>query len=718
MYDIIFRFKIIAAVFCVLLVSIQGLSQNLRIDSLKSALTKSTGQERVEVLIELARANYYSDPTSSFAYIDEAHSMALNLNNDYLLLRSGRIYAQVLERLERLEEALARFRNMYELFQKQRLSTNEIKNEYSLLLNAYAIALTLVANYDKALELHFSSLVIREDLGNKEDISITLNNIGFVYFKLKNYEKALEYYNRSVLLKKEVSSEYDLDRLYINIGLCYIHLKKFATALESFRSALELCGNNCDDDILMEGDLSIGIANYWLKNYEEAKRHLIDALEFARKNDSKRFQVESLVYLARVELVLKNHTDAKALLDECEKIASEIGYNQLLMDTYREYANLYNQSEDFQNASLYQKKYITLKDSLIGEELVKNIARTQTQFEERENIKTIALKEEALSRQRMLNLAIGTIAFLAALLVFVLYQSNKVKRRVNAKLSDANAIIAEQNKQLQAHSNILQAEVNKATADLLVANQSLDKVNKELDNFIYKTSHDIRGPLASLKGMCNVALIDVKDDLALDYLRKLDVTATKLNRILTRLLIINQINNATLNPEPLDMDGIVDDIIRMETRKGLPAGFTFKREIQRNMSVRSDDPLIRIILENLIDNAVQFYNDSDRIQPFALIKIFTDSTNLNIHVIDNGVGISSVQPDRIFQMFTRASEKSGTGGLGLYLIKQSANRMGGDVGLRLTEHGETEFYVTLPLEIPAELLEKKEDNKLIPPVKV
>ncbi len=423
------------------------------------------------------------------------------------------------------------------------------------------------------------------------------------------------------------------------------------------------------------------------------------------------------VYLARIALKSGSINEAETLLKVGEKIAVEFKYNQLVLDYYKEFSRLYTTSNNFRDASIYQDKYIVLKDSLIGEELVKNIARTQTQFEERENIKTIALKEEALSRQRMLNLAIGTIAFLAALLVFVLYQSNKVKRRVNARLSDANTIIAAQHQKLQLHANILQAEVNKATAELLVANKSLDRVNKELDNFIYKTSHDIRGPLASLKGMCNVALIDVNDELALKYLRQLNETATKLNRILTRLLIINLINNATLSPEPLDLDGIVDDTIRAETKKGLPARFTFKREIQRNMTIRSDDALIRIILENLIDNSIKFCNDSDRIEPFVLIKLFMDDMNLNIQVIDNGVGLAAVDPDTIFQMFTRASEKSETGGLGLYLIKQAANRLGGDVGLRLTENAYTEFYVTLPLEIPAKLLEKKEDNKVAPPAK-
>src|SRR5690606_9185733 len=145
---------------------------------------------------------------------------------------------------------------------------------------------------------------------------------------------------------------------------------------------------------------------------------------------------------------------------------------------------------------------------------------------------TIAEKEETIARQRALNISIAIIAILAGALIFVLYKSIKVKRKVNADLSDAKAIIEDQNRQLRSSNVILNKELQARNADLQKANDSLQRVNEELDNFIYKTSHDIRGPLASLKGMCNVALMDVKDPLALNYLEKLDLTADKLNTIL------------------------------------------------------------------------------------------------------------------------------------------------------------------------------------------
>ncbi|MBX2965914.1 MAG: tetratricopeptide repeat protein [Cyclobacteriaceae bacterium] len=678
--------------------------QASRIDSLTKALGNSSGLDRIDVQIELARANYFIDVNLALDHINNALEAAERADDQYRILKSNRIKGQILRRLERLDDAIKVYESAYNLFKSSVGKASEIDEEFVNVLNSLGLAYSLAANYDKALDLHFQALVLREKTGDLADISISYNNIGFVYFKLKNYEKSLEYYKKSLEVKTAVRDSFDLDHLHVNIGLCYVHLKDFDKALETFNTAFKVCGKNCSDQILMEGEGGLGVAYYWLGDYDKAQKYFMSGRDRAIKVANQRFLVEPLVYLARIALKKGEIEKVRDYLTECEKISAEIGYNQLLMDVYREYANLYTQSNDFQQASIYQNKYITLKDSLIGEELVKNIARTQTQFEERENLRTIELKDEALARQRMLNLSIGTIAFLGVLLVFILYQNNKTRKRVNAKLSDAYEIIEAQNRKLQVHADNLQAEVNKATADLLVANTSLQKVNEDLDNFIYKTSHDIRGPLASLRGMCNIALIDVKDEQALTYLKTIDSTASHLNKILTRLVIINQINNATINPEPLDFDKIVDDVILFENKKGLPKGFTFKRDIQRNIIFRSDDVLIRIILENLIDNAVKFHNNSERVVPFAHIKIFTEAEHLHIQVIDNGVGIVMQNPNKIFQMFTRASERSGTGGVGLYLIKQAVTRLGGEVRLQLTPEKYTLFHATLPLEIPKELM--------------
>lgn len=677
------------------------------VDSLKALLDGKLGADKFDILFELSRAYTSTSWDEAFAYSNQANELAYQLGDSFRIVKSCRLNAQILRRLDKLDESIEAFETALSIAERNQ-DKSEFLTEIKYILNGLAITHTFLANYDKALDFHFRSLVLREREGDKFEISVTLNNIGLVYFKLRNYERAKEYFDRSLSLRIESKDNYDLDRLYINLGMTSIHLKNFDEALDYISQGLKTCGDNCSNDVILEGEFGLGVANFGLEKIGVAKKHFEESYDISKKIDNKRFQAENLVYLAKIAIQENDSDKAKSSLDEAEVLAGTSKYNQLLMDTYKQFSILYNQIKDFEKASTYQNKYIQLKDSLIGEDLVKNVAKIQTQFEERENIATIQLKEDALKRQRNLNIAIGVIAMLAALLGFVLYRSNMVMRRVNSELSDAKAVIENQNLRLQNINRELDARVKEKTAELLKTNDELDRANKslsqvndELDNFIYKTSHDIRGPLASLKGICSVALMDVKDPLALDYLTKLDVSSGRLNVILTRLLIVNQINNAIVGKEPIDFNGIVEDVILLENKKGLPPKFEIKKDIQPNISFQSDKDLVRIILENLIDNAIKFYNDSERIQPFVHIKIgMQDAKEVVVQVIDNGIGIAEAKPDKIFQMFSRASERSGTGGIGLYLSKLATEKLGGQIQLRTNPDGYTEFFVSFPMRMP------------------
>lgn len=679
-------------------------AQNQKIDSLL-AIYSSQEEKSFDVVFELARQNIVASKNSvALEYSYEALKLASHSGDSLQIVKANRINGAALRRLERFQEA-----GKAAVYALRIAKRHGYKDEIKYLLNTLALIHTNLADYDKALDYNFQSLVVREAEGDKSEISIANMNIGVVYFKLRNYEKALEYFTRSLRLKDEIKDRYDRDRVLINIGICNIHLKRFKDALSYIEQGFLECNTNCSSDIRIEGEFGRGVANFYLDKLDTSEVHFKRSLNISKASDNKRFQAENLVYLGRIEVKRANFLEAKQYLVQSESLANSLGYNQLAMDTYREFSKLYVASQDFKNASFYQNRYISLKDSLISEDLVKNIAKIQTNFEERENLNTIKLREEDLARQRNLNIAIGLIAVLAGLLVFVLYRSNSITRKVNSALSDAKGVIETQNHRLQNINRELDAKVKEKTADLQKANEDLDKANKalvrvndELDNFIYKTSHDIRGPLASLKGICSVALMDVKDPLALDYLTKLDISSGRLNVILTRLLIVNQINHAIVGREHIDFNGIVDDVLLLEKKKGLPERLEIKRDINKDINFQSDKDLVRIVLENLIDNSIKFYNDSERIQPFVHIKIAVQNdTDVVISVIDNGIGIAEAKPDKIFQMFSRASERSGTGGIGLYLSKLATEKLGGQINLRSTAEGYTEFYVSFPLKMQA-----------------
>lgn len=677
--------------------SIVSLAQS-REDSLAALVQTRKGAGRITPMIELARVYANSNRFDlALPYVIEAQKLAYEEGDSAQYVRSGRIRGQILNRLERVKEASEVLIEILPVAKR-----NNYRADYKIILNNLAGAYAFQARYDEALRLHFETLQMREADNELEEISASLNNIGVVYFKLKNYNDALAYYLKAIETQKRSGSPNDLELYYTNTGLCYNQLKDYKTALKYFDDALKLCASECADRLKIDTNFGKGVANFNLKNYLSARDFFSTSLEISRANSNKRFVAENLIYLAHIAVHERKLDEAIPLLRECELIAKEGGLSELLIESYREFAQVYNLKREFESAANYQDRYIHLKDSIYSEKLISNIAKIQTQYAERENIKTIADNQAVIRQQRYLNVAIAIIAILAGLLILVLQRSNRVSKQVNAQLSEAKETIQQQNKLLEIKNKDLDREVEKKTADLERVNISLKQVNDELDNFIYKTSHDIRGPLASLKGMCNVALMDVTDEVALDYLRKLDATAERLNSILTRLLIINQINNSKLSLNRIDFNRIINDIILLEKKKGLPSKIEIRKKIAEdpNIFIQSDRELVRIVLENLIDNAIKFYNDSDRVNSFVEINIANTPEGVKARVIDNGIGISESNPGKLFQMFFRASERSEIGGIGLYIVKTATSKIGGKVGLLTTPEGFTEFYVLFPPQPP------------------
>src|SRR5690606_6606006 len=164
---------------------------------------------------------------------------------------------------------------------------------------------------------------------------------------------------------------------------------------------------------------------------EEAYRHYQTSYEIALDNENKRWEAENLFGLYMVSANMNDPERAIQFLQQVEAILETIEYTELRISVFSAFADVHASRRDLEKAAAYQDKYISLKDSVYSEQLISNLAKIKTNFEERQNIAIIASKNEALIRQQRFNIAIVIIAVLAGLLVFVLYRSNLVKKRVN-----------------------------------------------------------------------------------------------------------------------------------------------------------------------------------------------------------------------------------------------------------------------------------------------
>ncbi|MCE3279821.1 MAG: hypothetical protein K0S44_2012 [Bacteroidetes bacterium] len=224
--------------------------------------------------------------------------------------------------------------------------------------------------------------------------------------------------------------------------------------------------------------------------------------------------------------------------------------------------------------------------------------------------------------------------------------------------------------------------------------QTLLTTNMELETFIYRASHDLRGPLASIIGLANISKFEIKDELALKYLDMIGTGTEKLDYTLTELVKAMEIKNINDFNNEIDFESMIKESI--DKFKFFP-GYS-RVKIDLNVTLKnpfiSNKFILETILQNLIENAIKYQNYSEP-NPFINIQIKEQSGTVDIIVNDNGLGIEKSIQSRIFEMYYRGTSDLKGSGLGLYLVKKGAEKLGGEIHLDSIKGTGSTFKISL-----------------------
>lgn len=224
--------------------------------------------------------------------------------------------------------------------------------------------------------------------------------------------------------------------------------------------------------------------------------------------------------------------------------------------------------------------------------------------------------------------------------------------------------------------------------------EELKTRNAELDNFVYKVSHDLRAPLSSVRGLVNLAKLPGNTDDPAEYLNLIGQKVGQLDHFITDVLSHSKNLKLDLRIKPIDFKVLIDQTFTdLNYLKGAD-------EILRSLTIegttfQSDRWRIGEIFRNLISNAIK-YRNFQRQDPEIVIQIKTTEKRSFIKFADNGIGISAENQEKIFQMFYRASEQSDGSGLGLYIVKNAVDKLGGRLEVKSTLGEGTTFFIELP----------------------
>jgi len=264
----------------------------------------------------------------------------------------------------------------------------------------------------------------------------------------------------------------------------------------------------------------------------------------------------------------------------------------------------------------------------------------------------------------------------------------------NEKLEHAYEEVHSVNDQLQRVNANLEKLVEDRTDELRLTLDKLVESNKGLDTFLYRSSHDLRGPIASLLGLASVAKMQNQQDGLGEYFNGMENTANRMIRLLNRLNDTGALFRARRKTEIIDMDDFVQSLLIQLSHLNTNNAVTI--EIINNVgeSIASDRTLLNHVIVNLMENGIIFRGEKN---PFVTCVFYSDKGQLVIQVTDNGNGISPEERERIFDMFYRGSEKSIGNGLGLFMVKKALEILEGSITIESESGKLTTFIVRIQL---------------------
>ena len=717
-------------------------------------LTNVIRYRNVEALEALALAQQYTDESADpvtqigiWLYTGKAYanllqhdkakeyylkSLALvnRLSNRYQLIQCRLSLAELAMRQSNYSEALEEAFKAFELLKQYQYPPQQAE-VYQRIGEIYEE----MGQFELATKFFYETLKITERHNLRMRTATAYGELAWVYKELANYELALDFIDRSQAIHTAIGNQHGVSYCHNVRGLIFLLQKRHAEAikeLEKSKQIRELIGH-------LEG-ISAAIFNLSLV-YEDMGQ-LEKALAFQKQAISiedlaanKLSRGISYNAIAKTLIRLNRLNEAESYLRLANQASRETNSRLLLKNNYEFYAELYSAREDYKKAFEYQRMAILLSDSIYTTSSRAKMAEMQAiyELEQKEqqikllnqekqlNDNKLAIQKAQIQTQRLV-IAAGLLALvLTSALAWNIYKSKKNIQRAHREIKEQHEEIQTQTEELTEANRELtklnrelaekQEEIHAQSEELMEANQTINEINrnleeevnrrtaelkqayKELDTFFYRSSHDFRRPLTTFLGLAEVAKITVKDPAALELFERVRETATNLDKMLVKLQSISDVGTLELYYKEVAIQELFDSVCDRYRDELKRKHFLIESQINLATPFTSYPALVKVIIENLVENSLQFAAPAN---PKISFHVYEEENNVVLELADNGHGIDKEYHDKIFDMYFRASHHSKGNGLGLYIVKKAVEKLYGTIAFTSQIDVGTTFKVTLP----------------------
>jgi len=554
-------------------------------------------------------------------------------------------------------------------------------------------------NYPQALEFFTQAESISRKHGLKVEQALSNNHIGLAYFSMKdNYELALQYLQKALSICEQTDNFWALGAIQNNIAFLNQTIGDLDKAEYYYKLSIDSNRKTTHTDAVALSLTGFAEMLQLRGKIHESLSYAREGLALARSAESKIVEAEAENLLALISID-KNDLDSALYHAKISlRLGREINSLLSIEAATRTLNRIYYLKEDYKNAYDYLIQNKKVADSLVNANRLKEIGRVEARQEMRDKQ---AIAEAIAQKQRM-------ILYFSCGGCIILFAGFVIIKMSNKQILALNQTLVHQKREIQWHSK----QLEKANKMIKGTNEQLEQlvsqrttelyeVNKELDQFLYRSSHDLRGPLSTMMGISNVARLTVRDESALSFFDKIDATVMKMEGMIKKLNQIHLINNYQPVFEIVDFDSLIQKIYE---RYNVSLGqIDFDYEIQTNGRIRSNVIMLSMILDNLIENSIRFQLRHDEEGSYIKIRIHEADRSIQIEVEDNGKGIPPENIQKVYSLYYRGDISSEGNGLGLYLIKKATEKLGGTISISSKIGEGTTFTLNIPgIEVPVE----------------
>lgn len=539
-------------------------------------------------------------------------------------------------------------------------------------------------NLASAIDYYLRAGLHYSNIGLELGVAVVYLDLGEVYRKQDNFDNSKLYYNKSIDILRSENDSIRLGSVLLNTGELYRIHDLLDTAMLYFDEAESIFRK-----INFTSRIAYTLGNKGLvfakqgKN-EQAEKNIVEAIQVLEELSD--FDPIAIYQISLAD-IYEQRGDLKKALNYAHSalnIGQEEGLKEQIRDASLKLSELYQTQGYYRKAYNYQSQYITYRDSINNDEVIRKIADLRTEYEVSKKQAEVDLKQtevDLLNEQARNNqIVLWSVIVILVLVLFLMYALLKIYR-VKVR---AIRIVKKRREIITAQRN-----------QLAEANQTKDK-------FFSIISHDIRGPISNFHGVSQLIqlLVESDDKEALLKLgRMLDTSTSEVSSLLDNLLewAMSQQGRMPYKPEKIKLHQLCNSNLGIMQNLAAAKQIKLTKKVKEKVTIQADKNSVSTIIRNLISNAIKFTPEGGKVD----ITLSYEITMAVISIQDSGIGIPQEKMSHLFDFKGERSRWGTEGekgvGLGLTLVNEFVELNNGRVEVESQEGKGTTFKIYLPI---------------------